>query len=613
MTTLRPTASLWRRTRATLLAGSIALGTLLAPGAVIADSTGVPGVTGPATAGYQWNGDSITDATAYVTSRGGLDLRAEPARDADVLASIPDGTLVDLRIDETDTVVDSDGVTRWWPVAYGGQSGWVPGQFLTDTAPASAGLTSKDASAPSTASSTSTSATGEFEFNGGALAGATATVAGTGVSVNVRAEPSAGSDIVTEVADGTLVNLRIADVDTVMEGSTRWWPVEVNGQPGWISGDLLTNSNAAVFPAGSTAVVQTEAGTGAKLRAAAGFDADQTGSVPEGATVTIVSGPASHDNSANGWFEVDYNGARGYIDGDLLVLLTQPASSATQGNAPAAASSSSAASSSAASSSASASQSASTASGAQPGGTDNQIATSNQQAGQTQTAGTQQTTGNQQAGQTQTAGTQQTAEATGTAPAAQPTQAAANTATKPAQQTDQDAQPTTDATRPWETGTTPTATASATTPAPTPTKTPSTEVSSAGFIMPVKGAVKTQGFGCSSLGFYAYNPDWGCGVHDGIDFAAPSYTPIHAVADGTVVTAGWCDCGLGYYVEIDHGNGVHTLYGHMATQPSVRAGQKVTQGQEIGPVGSTGLSTGPHTHFMVQVNGVSQDPARYLP
>ena len=56
--------------------------------------------------------------------------------------------------------------------------------------------------------------------------------------------------------------------------------------------------------------------------------------MPESATVTIVSGPASHDNSANGWFEVDYNGTRGYVDGDLLVLLTQPTTSATQGSAP---------------------------------------------------------------------------------------------------------------------------------------------------------------------------------------------------------------------------------------------------------------------------------------
>ena len=73
---------------------------------------------------------------------------------------------------------------------------------------------------------------------------------------------------------------------------------------------------------------------------AAGFDADEIGSLPEGATVTIVSGPASHNNSINGWFEVDYNGARGYVDGDLLVLLTTPAPVAESAPAPAARSSS---------------------------------------------------------------------------------------------------------------------------------------------------------------------------------------------------------------------------------------------------------------------------------
>lgn len=596
MTTLRPTASLWRRTRATLLAGSIALGTLLAPGAALADDTGAAGSSADTTtAGYQWSGDSLTDATAWVVSRGGLELRAEPSRDANVLTSIPDGALVDLRIDETDTVVDGDGVTRWWPVAYGGQSGWVPGQFLTDTAPDSAGLTSKDGSAPGATSSTSTS--GEFDYTADQLEGATATVAGNGDSVNVRAEPTVNSDVVTEAADGSLVNLRIAQVDTVREGNTRWWPVEVNGLPGWISGSFLTSSNAAVFPAGSTALVQTESGSGARLRAAAGRDADQTGSVPESATVTIVSGPASHDNSANGWFEVDYNGTRGYVDGDLLVLLTQPTTSATQGSAPTTESSSTSRGTAPATST---TQSRST-TGTQPSGTDNQIPTDDQQAGQTATS-----------------------EATGTAPSGQETDTPTSGATEPTQPSDEgeqpedeeDDEPSTEGTRPWETGSTPSPTATATatnTPTPTPTQAAGQEVSSAGFIMPVQGATLTQGFGCSSLGFYAYNPDWGCGVHDGVDYAAPAYTPIYAVADGTVVTAGWCDCGLGYYVEIDHGNGIHTLYGHMATQPTVRTGQTVRQGQEIGPVGSTGLSTGPHVHFMVQVNGVSQDPARYLP
>ena len=85
-------------------------------------------------------------------------------------------------------------------------------------------------------------------------------------------------------------------------------------------------------------------------------------------------------------------------------------------------------------------------------------------------------------------------------------------------------------------------------------------------------------------------------------------------ADGGIVEyAGWCDCGLGYYVKIDHGNGFKTLYGHMAEQPWVSAGEAVAKGDVIGPVGSTGASTGPHVHFIVELNGVDQDPLAYLP
>jgi murein DD-endopeptidase MepM/ murein hydrolase activator NlpD len=559
LTTLRPTASLWRRARATLLAGSLALGTILAPaGVALADDTGaVSASDGTGGSGFVWDGASRIDATAVVATDdgGNLNLRAEPAADADVLASIPKGTRVDLRIDVTDTVADPDGATRWWPVSFGGQDGWVSGQFLTS------------ASAPAAAATTPAAPRGPFAWTGDSLEGATATVAGDGQNVNVRAEPAADAAIVTKVADGALVNLRIDRVDTVVAGDTRWWPVEVNGEAGWISGDLLTDSGSSIFPAGSTALVQTQSGRGVKLRAGAGRDAEQIGSIPERSTVTVVSGPSSHDASANGWFEIEFNGQRGFVDGDLLVLIATPTAAA-------------------------------------PG------ASSSGQAGATQPSDGTDANGQQpaatapaQPGETATAGATQT-------PVAGATEPAETGATEPAETA-------TSAARPWETTQTPAVTETATaapateTPTPRPTQPPAN--SAAGFIMPVDGAVQTQGFGCSSLGFYAYNPDWGCGVHDGIDFAAPSYTPIHAVADGTVVTAGWCDCGLGYYVEIDHGGGSHPRYGHMATQPYVSAGQKVTQGQEIGPVGSTGLSTGPHTHFMVQVNGVSQDPARYLP
>jgi murein DD-endopeptidase MepM/ murein hydrolase activator NlpD len=98
-----------------------------------------------------------------------------------------------------------------------------------------------------------------------------------------------------------------------------------------------------------------------------------------------------------------------------------------------------------------------------------------------------------------------------------------------------------------------------------------------------------------------------------VDLAAPSGTPIKAVGAGTVVAAAWCDCGLGYYVEIDHGDGTHSVYGHMASQPTVATGQTVNQGDLIGQVGSTGLSTGPHLHFMIRQDGATQDPKSYLP
>ena len=66
-------------------------------------------------------------------------------------------------------------------------------------------------------------------------------------------------------------------------------------------------------------------------------------------------------------------------------------------------------------------------------------------------------------------------------------------------------------------------------------------------------------------------------------------------------------------MKIDHGNGFKTLYGHMAELPWVSAGDAVAKGDVIGPVGSTGASTGPHVHFIVQLNGVAQDPLAYLP
>ena len=126
-------------------------------------------------------------------------------------------------------------------------------------------------------------------------------------------------------------------------------------------------------------------------------------------------------------------------------------------------------------------------------------------------------------------------------------------------------------------------------------------VSSSGLIMPVAGRI-TSGFGLRRhpiLGFAR--------LHAGIDFGAAWGSPIHAVADGNVAFAGRHG-GHGNYVKLDHGGGLGTGYGHMS-RFAVSPGERVSKGQVIGYVGSTGLSTGPHLHYEMYRNGVPVNPA----
>ena len=99
-------------------------------------------------------------------------------------------------------------------------------------------------------------------------------------------------------------------------------------------------------------------------------------------------------------------------------------------------------------------------------------------------------------------------------------------------------------------------------------------------------------------------------LHSGIDYAAPAGTPIYAADDGVVLTSGWIN-GYGYTITVNHGSGIVTLYAHCSSLIAT-AGQKVTKGQTIARVGTTGNSTGNHLHFEVKVNGVAQDPNKYL-
>ena len=117
----------------------------------------------------------------------------------------------------------------------------------------------------------------------------------------------------------------------------------------------------------------------------------------------------------------------------------------------------------------------------------------------------------------------------------------------------------------------------------------------------------TNGFISSGYGL-RWN---GAEFHQGIDIAAEMGTPIVATADGVVTIAGWNAGGYGNMVDIDHGSGVSTRYGH-ASAVVVTPGQRVRRGQIIAYVGSTGHSTGPHLHYEVRLSGQPVNPSSYL-
>ena len=125
-------------------------------------------------------------------------------------------------------------------------------------------------------------------------------------------------------------------------------------------------------------------------------------------------------------------------------------------------------------------------------------------------------------------------------------------------------------------------------------------------IWPIRGTL-TSGYG----------PRWG-GFHNGVDIAAPMFTPVRAVSSGLVVTVGRPYVAFGdtaVVVIIAHGSNFSTLYGHLDDRrgPPVRVGQTVNAGDVIGYVGMTGWTTGPHVHFMTIANGRARNPLPYLP
>lgn len=122
---------------------------------------------------------------------------------------------------------------------------------------------------------------------------------------------------------------------------------------------------------------------------------------------------------------------------------------------------------------------------------------------------------------------------------------------------------------------------------------------------PMAEALITSGFGARMDPFFGRPA-----MHPGIDYSAPVGSPVRATAAGTVIAAGYSG-GYGNMVEVDHGNGVTTRYGHMSAI-LVTVGQIVPKGGLLGRTGDTGRSTGPHLHYEIRLDGDAIDPMRYI-
>lgn len=670
MTTALTRHSIAGRLRTVLLAGTLALGAMIpATPAMLAS-----GDTGPVvTMSDQFDIDpagGIEGLTAEVDADGdGVNLRQEPAHDAPVVMPLSEGTIVDLRIDHFDTVYDPDGITRWWPVAVGGHEGWVSGFYLSGpeaAAPTETAAPPAEATSPAAARSAVSRVA--YDYTGSMVA----EVSADGDGLVLRAGPDRDSDEVATIPDGALVDLRIDVADTVYDAAgTRWWPVAYEGQEGWVSGFYLIEPGTeapagepertpdVLFAAGDTVRVKTPSGRGLVVRVEPAPDADRLTSLHEEQAVRIVEGPVSFESSENGWYLIATDDLTGYVDGDLLVLVERAETPVpTEPAAPEAAFSAGdwaeirTASGDGVDLRAGASEN-SDKSGFAPNQGLVEILSGPEDGWYEVRWDTQ--TGYIEGSLLVPAKAPSRAERPAEEPVATETpepdtfkngdyakvSAGSGVGVNVREDASQDADRAgylaadavvkitdgpkrdgkgnawyrvTDGSQSgWVRGDLIAPTSAPATEDAGETETPETQNAETGFILPLASYRFTQDYGCSNLGFYSYDPAFGCSVHDGVDLAAPAQTPIYAVGAGTVVASGWCDCGLGYYVEIDHGDGLHTIYGHMASQPYVAVNQKVAQGEVIGPVGSTGLSTGPHTHFMVRQDGVTQDPKNYLP
>ncbi len=582
------TADLLHGTRGRALA-------LVLAGALALSATGYGGQPGLVRAQ-----DDLSGRTAQIVrSEDGVNVRAEPGFGGDIIGTLSDGTTVELRIDEADTVLDEDGETRWWPISFDGTDGWVAGYYLdqegtdddvvaepTDDAEADTEADATDDATEDDAEDTATEETGSTDVF---FSGETVLVSAED-GANFRAEPTAESDVIIVLAFGTEVELRIDEADTVVRGGVRWWPVRFDGDDGWIVGDYLEDSSGSTpvadddgidqgagFTAGE--YVSASIDEGVNVRSGAGLDAEKIATIRAGDVVQVMDGPFPAEGTDLGWYLVTDGEFTGYADGDLLAVASQPAAPSDDADP--------------VDDSVSPGEKfvAGAAARAHREGT-------NVRSGASRAAGVVGTLDPREVVEVLSAAVfDDSGEAWYLITDGALTGYANGSFLS---QTDADLSSVTDTSEPE------------TDPQPDPSQ-PIAGQATGAFQYPLSGYTFTQAYGCSAFVFEPFDANLGCNFHNGIDLAASAGTELHAADGGVVKFAGWCDCGLGYYVEIDHGNGFSTVYGHMLDQPVVFTGQAVAQGDLIGYVGSTGLSTGPHVHFMLKLSGSTVDPLAYLP
>ena len=445
--------------------------------------------------------DDYTGLTALTAnSSDGVNLRDEPSVDGELLLSVPVGNVVDLRVDELNTVYTDDGI-RWWPVRIWEIDGWIAGMYLEDTDGGADGEDVSDADQDADDAGDATTGDRVADAAAGAFAAGDFVAVATddGGNLAMRAGPGTSESRIAWLGDGDVIQV----VDgPIYNQNSAWYLITDGSINAYVFGDYLAGSSgdgssdegpsdgpsvdapseqAARFNAGN-AVAPVDGIDYVNIRARVSANSGHLGALEEGAAVEVVDGPF-YDADGDDWYLVDLgDGTEGYIWGDGLDRVSRE----QLGNAVAVAD----------------------------------------------------------------------VEAVG---------------------------------EPEEVESGPTGT----------------------LVYPLADYVFTQAFGCSPFAFEPYDANLGCPYHNGIDLAAPLGTPLTAADGGTVKFAGWCDCGLGYYVEVEHGNGIATIYGHMNAL-YVSTGQTVAQGEVLGEVGSTGFSTGPHIHFMVKVGGVPVDPLGYL-